>query len=120
MWMPFAALILATPVFWLVGTRLRMLWDRWLIGLLVAMPLSWAWLGLWASALVEPAFNQHAPAWAGWPVGGSVVLFLALSVVFIAWMHHARWFAVCWFVLNLCCCLFTAFVAGMAVSGDWI
>jgi hypothetical protein len=60
------------------------------------------------------------PEWVLWPVKYGLFVFLALTAVLIFYSPQGRIFAALFAVLNLYFMVAMTFLAGMAVTGDWL
>jgi hypothetical protein len=82
---------------------------------LLAAP--WLFCALWGAWFWRTAPN---PTWVGWPLVVALGLQLALIVAVAIMLRGGRVVAVAFGLGNLYLTLWCAFIAGMALTGDWI
>ncbi len=117
-WIPFLLL-----VYGLFGalkisvTESRQLW------ILLTLPAIWILTGLlggyyWVDWQHVPV--QHSPPWVQLIVSYSIFVFLLAGLATILYLRGARAFASIYFLLNLYFMIAMWFLAGMAVTGNWL
>jgi|HubBroStandDraft_4_1064222.scaffolds.fasta_scaffold467525_2 hypothetical protein len=81
------------------------------------LPAPWLFCAFWGAWFWVTA---PSPTWVAWPLVGALGLQLALILGLAIVLRGSRVVAVAFGVGNLYLTLWCAFVAGMAVTGDWI
>jgi hypothetical protein len=92
------------------STRRRLPW-------IAILPAPWLFCATWGAWFWPTAPN---PTWVGWPLVGALLLHLALILALAIGLRGSRVVAVAFGVGNLYLTLWCGFIAGMAVTGDWI
>ena len=117
-WPPFLALLIGLVIAWKVSSV-----DRRRLWILLVLPALWILTGLlggfyWIDLARVPI--QASPWWVLSALRFNLLLFLMLGIITIFFLKHARWFASICFVINLYFMIAMTFLAGMAVTGDWL
>jgi hypothetical protein len=90
---------------------------------LAILPACWIFVGLWGgyySVDVTSGVYSPNPSWVLWPISNGWAVYLALAVLLVAFMPQGRFFAALFAALNLYLMLAISFLAGMAVTGQWL
>jgi hypothetical protein len=90
---------------------------------LAILPAGWIFVGLWGgyySVDVTSGVYSPNPSWVLWPISYGWAVYLALAVLLIAFMPQGRFIAALFAALNLYLMLAMSFLAGMAVTGQWL
>ena len=90
---------------------------------LCMLPVFWIFIGIWGGFFwVDASPNRYHPNswWIIWPVQFGLLVFVAAAVILIIFMRQGRTFAGLFAALNFYLMLGMSFMAGMAVSGNWL
>ena len=94
---------------------------------LLIYPTLWSFIGLWGGAFwlnVQPTVPTiKNPSWVLYPVGAALFLSLILMPVFAWYLRGntpAQIFALTFATINIYLTCIVAFMAGMAITGDWL
>jgi hypothetical protein len=104
--------------FW--GRFRRFLSERSNLVICVCLSLVWLVLAPWAVAFVGGGFSGRNPAWVNWATSGLTLAFPVLATVLIWRNEGDRALCTAFVLVNVPGWFIASFVAGMAVSGDWI
>lgn len=117
-WLPLLLLIAGLFGAWkLSEIESRRLW------VLLTLPAIWVLTGLlggyfWVDWQHMPV--QRSPPWVLSIIGNAVYAFLIVGLGSILYLEDGRWFASIYFVINLYFMIAMEFLAGMAVTGNWL
>lgn len=117
-WLPLLLLIAGLFGAWkLSEIESRRLW------ILLTLPAIWVLTGLlggyfWVDWQHMPV--QRSPPWVLSIIGNAVYAFLIVGLGSILYLEDGRWFASIYFVINLYFMIAMEFLAGMAVTGNWL
>jgi hypothetical protein len=117
-WPPFLVLVVGLAISWKDSSV-----DRRRLWILLVLPALWILTGLlggyyWLDSARLPV--QASPWWVHSALEFNLSLFLLVGIITIFFLKHARWFASICFFINLYFMIAMTFLAGMAVTGDWL
>lgn len=90
---------------------------------LSVLPALWIFVGLWGGFFwvdVNPSRYHPNPWWVVWPVQYGLLVFMAVAAILIIYIRQGRTFVALFVAINLYLMLGMTFMAGMAVTGDWL
>lgn len=92
-------------------------------GLLLSLPASWVFVGLWGGFFwvdlgARPVIRN--PAWVEYPLDAIPLLFVVIVGVFTWRLRGARLFTLTYSLINMYFLLAIVFLSGMAVTGTWL
>jgi hypothetical protein len=112
-WIPF--LLLVAAVSWAFVHAVA---DRRKLWLLVLLPMTWIFVGLWGAAFERAGLPN--PTWATYPITTALLVYLAITAILIWYLRGAFLLTSLFAVLNLYFLFAMMFLASMAVSGIWL
>jgi hypothetical protein len=117
-WPLFLALIIGLMITWKITSA-----DRRRLWILLILPALWVLTGLlggyyWVDLAHVPI--QRPPPWVPFALKFNILSFLLIGLGSIIFLKGARWLASICFVANLYFMIAMTFLAGMAVTGDWL
>jgi hypothetical protein len=122
-WFPFLLLVSGLVGAWKIAvTETRRLW------ILLTLPAMWITTGLlggyywldWHPVPGQYVPMPHSPPWVEFSIRYGIFAFLLAGLITILYLRGARLFATVYFVVNLYFMIAMTFLAGMAVTGDWL
>ena len=117
-WLPFMLLVVGLFGAWKISVI-----ERSQLWILLGLPAIWILTGLlggyyWVDWQHVPV--QHSPPWVLFIVGYGIFAFTLGGLATVICLKGARWFASIYFVINLYFMIAMTFLAGMAVTGNWL
>jgi hypothetical protein len=86
------------------------------------VPAIWIFVGLWGGWFWYD-WQNHAtrnPSWVSYPVDGALPVLLILNFHLIRRLNGARVFVAAFMLVNIYFTLSMSFLAGMAITGEWL
>lgn len=118
-WIPFVAILGA--MVWAYQRSEPV--EYWKLSLLAGLPLLWIFMGLWGGYFwldwQKKPFIPN-PGWVIYPVKFGLWLFIAYALGMIVYLRGIRLPVALFALLNLYFMLAISFLAGMAVTGNWL
>ena len=114
-------IIVAAGIMWMTCPDQRAP-DRGSFWELIWLPVIWIFVGLWG-AWFWRAWEKNPPAnpdWVFYPVKAAPVLMVMLTLFLIWRLRGARMFVATFAAVNFYFLLAMWFLAGMAITGDWL